>query len=84
VEAEAMPQYIVLIHKDADSCYGVSFPDWPGVVAAGDTIDDAMQQAVEVSLSSGKMLMVSGKFLNLGQLMNCEPTRNFVRMQPML
>jgi predicted RNase H-like HicB family nuclease len=43
-----MPHYIALIHKDADSCYSVSFPDWPGVVTAGDTIDEAMQQAVEV------------------------------------
>jgi antitoxin HicB len=43
-----MPHYIALIHKDVDSCYGVSFPDWPGVVTAGDTIDEAMQQAVEV------------------------------------
>jgi antitoxin HicB len=43
-----MPHYIALIHKDADSCYGVSFPDWPGVVTAGDTIDEAMQQAIEV------------------------------------
>src|SRR6266852_572505 len=44
----AMPHYIALIHKDADSCYGVSFPDWPGVITAGDTIDEAMQQAAEV------------------------------------
>jgi len=43
-----VPYYIALIHKDADSCFGVSFPDWPGVVTAGDTIDEAMQQAVEV------------------------------------
>ena len=43
-----MPHYIALIHKDADSCYGVSFPDIPGVTTAGDTIDEAMQQAVEV------------------------------------
>ena len=43
-----MPHYIALIHKDADSCYGVSFPDIPGVVTAGDTIDDAMRQAAEV------------------------------------
>jgi len=40
--------YIALIHKDTDSCYGVSFPDWPGVVTAGDTIDEALQQAAEV------------------------------------
>jgi antitoxin HicB len=25
-----MTHYIALIHKDADSCYGVSFPDVPG------------------------------------------------------
>ena len=44
----AMPHYIALIHKDADSCYGVSFPDWPGVITASETIDEAMQQAAEV------------------------------------
>ncbi len=44
----AMPHYIALIHKDADSCYGVSFPDWPGVITAGETIDEAMQRAAEV------------------------------------
>lgn len=44
----AMTYYIALIHKDPDSCYGVSFPDIPGVFTAGDTIDEAMQQAAEV------------------------------------
>lgn len=43
-----MTYYIALIHKDTDSCYGVSFPDVPGVFTAGDTIDEAMQQAAEV------------------------------------
>jgi len=43
-----MPHYIALIHKDADSCYGVSFPDIPGVFTADDTIDEAIQQASEV------------------------------------
>jgi predicted RNase H-like HicB family nuclease len=43
-----MPHYIALIHKDGDSSYGVSFPDLPGVISAGDTIDEAMVQAVEV------------------------------------
>jgi antitoxin HicB len=43
-----MPHYIALIHKDHDSCYGVSFPDIPGVFTAGDSIDEAMQKAVEV------------------------------------
>jgi antitoxin HicB len=42
-----MTHYIALIHKDADSCYGVSFPDLPGVIAAGDTLDEALAQAAE-------------------------------------
>ena len=43
-----MAHYIALIHKQADSCYGVSFPDVPGVTMAGDTIDEAIQKAGEV------------------------------------
>src|SRR2546423_3490917 len=43
-----MAHYIALIHKDRDSCYGVSFPDVPGVFTAGDTIDEAMRNAAEV------------------------------------
>ena len=43
-----MPHYIALIHKDADSCFGVSFPDVAGVITAGDTIDEAMQHAADV------------------------------------
>jgi predicted RNase H-like HicB family nuclease len=43
-----MPHYIALIHKEPGSCYGVSFPDVPGVVTAGDTIDEAMHHAAEV------------------------------------
>jgi antitoxin HicB len=42
-----MTHYIALIHKDADSCYGVSFPDVPGVIAAGDTLDEALARAAE-------------------------------------
>lgn len=43
-----MPHFIALIHKDADSSYGVSFPDVPGVFTAGDSIDEAMMKAAEV------------------------------------
>jgi predicted RNase H-like HicB family nuclease len=43
-----MAHYIALIHKDADSCYGVSFPDVPGVFTAADTIDEAIRKAAEV------------------------------------
>jgi len=42
-----MTQYIGLIHKEADSHFGVSFPDFPGVVTAGTTLDDARAMAEE-------------------------------------
>ena len=42
-----MGHYIGLIHKDADSHFGVSFPDFPGVITAGTTLDDARAMAEE-------------------------------------
>lgn len=40
-------RYIALIHKDAGSDYGVSFPDFPGLVTAGTDLDDARAMAEE-------------------------------------
>ena len=37
-EKHQMRHYIALIHKDADSDYGVSFPDLPGVISAGSNV----------------------------------------------
>src|SRR5882724_6133332 len=42
-----MRQYIALIHKEANSDYGVSFPDLPGVVSAGSTLDEERDMAAE-------------------------------------
>jgi predicted RNase H-like HicB family nuclease len=39
--------YIALIHKEPNSIYGVSFPDVPGVIAAAETLDDALSEAAE-------------------------------------
>ncbi len=36
-----MTQYIALIHKEPTSDYGVSFPDFPGCISAGVTLDEA-------------------------------------------
>ena len=33
--------YIALVHKDPDSDFGVSFPDFPGLVTAGRTLEPA-------------------------------------------
>jgi predicted RNase H-like HicB family nuclease len=42
-----MRQYIGLIHKEAESDFGVSFPDFPGLATAGTTLDDARAMAEE-------------------------------------
>lgn len=42
-----MQQYIGLIHKDAESDFGVSFPDFAGLVTAGEDLDDARGMAEE-------------------------------------
>jgi predicted RNase H-like HicB family nuclease len=42
-----MRHYIALIHKDANSDYGISFPDLPGVISAGRNLDEARKMATE-------------------------------------
>lgn len=40
-----MTDYFALIHKDPQSCYGLSFPDFPGCITAGETMSEAMKNA---------------------------------------
>jgi predicted RNase H-like HicB family nuclease len=40
-------EYIAYLHKDRDSDYGVSFPDFPGCITAGKTLDEARRLAPE-------------------------------------
>jgi predicted RNase H-like HicB family nuclease len=40
-------EYIAYLHKDSNSDFGVSFPDFPGCVTAGRTLDEARQLAPE-------------------------------------
>jgi predicted RNase H-like HicB family nuclease len=42
-----MVNYIAIVHKEARSDFGVSFPDFPGCVTAGKTIDEAKDMAAE-------------------------------------
>ena len=40
-----MANYIAVVHKDPNSDFGVSFPDFPGCITAGSTIDEAKDMA---------------------------------------
>lgn len=39
-------RYVSFIHRD-EAGYGVSFPDFPGCVSVGDTVDDAVRHGSE-------------------------------------
>ena len=53
-------RYIAFIHKDADTCYGVSFPDFPGCISAGDTLDAVMTNASEALGGHVRMMEADG------------------------
>jgi len=53
-------RYIAFIHKDPDSAYGISFPDVLGCISAGDTIDEAVHNAVEALSGHVRMLEADG------------------------
>jgi predicted RNase H-like HicB family nuclease len=42
-----MTAYVALVHKDAGTSFGVSFPDVPGCISAGDTMSEALANAAE-------------------------------------
>jgi predicted RNase H-like HicB family nuclease len=42
-----MKSYIALIHKEKKTGYGVMFPDFPGCISVGDTLDEAVDMARE-------------------------------------
>ena len=39
--------YIAYLHKEKKSDFGVSFPDFPGCITAGKTLDEARRMAAE-------------------------------------
>lgn len=44
-------KYIAIIHKDENSAYGVTLPDFPGCFSGADTLEEvpaAIQEAVEL------------------------------------
>ncbi|PNQ02131.1 type II toxin-antitoxin system HicB family antitoxin [Sphingobium fuliginis] len=42
-----MKYFYAIVHKDADSAFGVSFPDLPGCFSAADRQEDVLPNAVE-------------------------------------
>ena len=58
-----MRHYLALIRKDKDSDYGVDFPDFPGCVTAGETIDEAKDMAWEALEGHIQLVLEEGERL---------------------
>lgn len=53
-------RYIAFIHKEEDSVFGVSFPDFPGCISAGDSLDEALLNASEALQGHVQMMEADG------------------------
>jgi predicted RNase H-like HicB family nuclease len=67
-----MANYIAIVHKEANTDFGVSFPDFPGCVTAGKDIDESKDFAQEVLalhiqgiLEDGEKLPTPSKLENI-------------------
>lgn len=58
-----MRHYVAVVHKDADSDFGVSFPDFPGCVTAGSTLAEAASMAVEALIGHVDLMIDEGEAL---------------------
>ena len=56
-------QHIAFIHKEPGSCYGVSFPDFPGCASAGDTLDEAVANGVDALSGHVRMIEADRDFI---------------------
>lgn len=54
-------RYVVVIHKDKDSDYGVTVPDLPGCFSAGATIEEALENVVEAIECHLEAMMLDGE-----------------------
>jgi predicted RNase H-like HicB family nuclease len=59
--------YPIVIHKDADSDYGVTVPDLPGCFSAGKTLDEALRMAREAVELHLEGLIEAGEPIPLAQ-----------------
>ncbi len=56
-----MANYIAVVHKDPKSDFGVSFPDFPGCITAGTSIDEAKDMAQDALSLHVKGLLEDGE-----------------------
>lgn len=55
-----MISYLVTVHKDNHSDYGVQFYDFPGCISAGETIEEAKTMATEALKGHLALMLADG------------------------
>lgn len=74
--------YIALIHKEENSDYGVSFPDFPGCISAGVTLEQAKTMAQEALIGHINILREMGEQIpapsTLEEIMSCPENRSAI------
>lgn len=58
-----MTNYLAVIHKEQKSDFGVSFPDFPGCITVGRTVDEAREMAQEALGGHVAMMLEEGQAL---------------------
>lgn len=58
-----MPSYIALVRKAEGTAYSVDFPDFPGCITAGDSLDEAVKLANEALVFHVKGMREDGDLL---------------------
>lgn len=59
--------YPIVIHKDLETSYGVTVPDLPGCFSAGDTMEEALVNAVEAIECHVEGILLDDEHLPLGK-----------------
>ena len=53
--------YVAIIHKNPNTDFGVSFPDFPGCITAGRTLDEAKVMALEALTGHIEVMREAGE-----------------------
>jgi len=57
----------VVIHKDEGSAYGVTVPDLPGCLSAGDSVGEAIRNVAEAILCHLEGMLMDGETIPVPQ-----------------
>ena len=72
-------RFPIVIHKDADSRYGVTVPDLPGCFSAGDTLDEAFESARDAIACHTEGLLKDGEPIPAGTSLESHQTNGDYR-----